>query len=98
MNEANPYGKTTEEIERTNRWLRLAIALGKLDEFSELLETERVRAVESEQTKHDRHDRQWFNSGWEACRREVLATAEHRGPQAAVDWAKNHPAGQHEQN
>lgn len=47
-------------------------------------------------TKHDAHDRLWFDSGWEACRREVLALAEHQGDTAAVEWASRHPAGQHE--
>jgi hypothetical protein len=46
----------------------------------------------SEGTLHDEHDRAWFNSGWEACRREVLAMAEHRGDAAAVDWVIRHPA------
>lgn len=52
--------------------------------------------VISEQTRRDEHDQQWFNSGWEACRREVLALAEHQGDEAAVKWASGQfaePAG-----
>lgn len=41
--EGNPYGKTPEEIDRSNRWFRLAAALGKQDEFVGLLATERRR-------------------------------------------------------
>ena len=88
--DANPYGKTPGEIERSNRWFRVALALGKQEDFIEMLRTERDMA--SEQTQHDEHDRQWFNSGWNACRREVLAMAEHQGDGAAVDWARTHPA------
>lgn len=94
MSEENPYGKTAEEIDRSNRWFAVALALGKQDDFIKLLQTEgEVRAVTmTEQTRHDEHDRRWFNSGWEACRREVLAMAEHQGDSEAVKWAEEHPA------
>lgn len=41
MDEANPHGKTAEEIDRSNRWFRVAVALGKQDDFIKMLETER---------------------------------------------------------
>lgn len=46
----------------------------------------------------DHEQKQWFDSGWEACRREVLAMANHQGGEAAVDWVSRHPTGQHESN
>lgn len=84
-------GKTPEEIDRSNRWFRMAVALGHQDDYIELLRTERRMPI-SEATDHDAHDRAWFNSGWEACRREVLALAERQGDAAAVEWASRHPA------
>lgn len=45
MDEANPYGKTAEEIDRSNGWFRVAVALGKQDDYIEMLETERRYAV-----------------------------------------------------
>jgi hypothetical protein len=98
-NNGNPFGLTPDEIDRENGWFRVALAMRKHDSFVEMLQTagERRAAVAmSEQTKHDEHDRRWFDSGWEACRREVLAVAEHQGVTAAVEWASRHPAGQHE--
>lgn len=39
--ESNPHGKTPEELDRSNRWFRLALALGKQDDYVKMLETER---------------------------------------------------------
>lgn len=44
------------------------------------------------ETEQDANNRRWFNTGWDACRREVLAMAEHVDDTAAVDWASRHPA------
>lgn len=41
VSEENPYGKTPEEIARTNRWFAVALAMGKQDDFVEMLATER---------------------------------------------------------
>lgn len=41
MDEANPYGKTAEEIDRSNRWFRVALALRAQDDYIEMLKTER---------------------------------------------------------
>lgn len=41
MSEDNPWGKTPEEIARTNRWYRIALSMGQQDDFIELLKAER---------------------------------------------------------
>lgn len=93
MDEANPYRKTTEQILRSNRWFNIAVALGKQDDFMEMLKTEgEVRAMAmSEQTVQDARDKVWFDSGWESCRSAVLAMAHHRSADEAVKWAEEHP-------
>lgn len=94
MSEENPYGKTPEQILRSNRWFGIAVALGKQDDFLEMLKTEgEVRAMAmSEQTIQDARDKVWYNRGWESCRSGVLATAQNRSETAAVEWAREHPA------
>lgn len=45
MNESNPYGKTTEQIARSNRWFAVALALREADDFLLMLQEEgEVRA------------------------------------------------------
>jgi hypothetical protein len=46
VDDANPLGKTPEEIDRSNRWFRIAVALGKQDDYIEMLATERRLARE----------------------------------------------------
>lgn len=40
----------------------------------------------------DAANKAYFDSGWEAARREALAVDERKGGRAAVDWLRDHPA------
>lgn len=43
------------------------------------------------ETSRDASNAAYFNSGWEAVRREVLSVAEQMGDTPAVDWIRQHP-------
>lgn len=44
------------------------------------------------ETSRDATNKAYFDSGWEAVRREVLSLAEHEGAAVAVQWTHDHPA------
>lgn len=46
--------------------------------------------MQTEQSKLDEMNAKYFQSGWDAALREVIATDKHKGPKAAVKWAKDH--------
>jgi len=45
------------------------------------------------ETARDASNAAYFNSGWDAVVREVRAVAAQQGAEAAVEWARTHPAG-----
>lgn len=47
----------------------------------------------SPETARDASNAAYFNSGWDAVVREVRAVAAQQGAEAAVEWARTHPAG-----